>query len=44
MPTEKRALPYFKVNITDDTVICDCCGKLLILVNEHHSNNIKSIF
>lgn len=36
MPTEKRALPYFKyhpepiktgVFITDDTVICDCCGK-----------------
>lgn len=36
MPTEKRALPYFKYHpepiktgafITDDTVICDCCGK-----------------
>lgn len=36
MPQEKRALPYFKYHpepiktgafITDDTVICDCCGK-----------------
>ncbi len=33
MPTEKRALPYFKVNITDDTVICDCCGKLRLHID-----------